>query len=97
MPSSGGYSSITGTSGSGITDSPVALNTATRSHTGAYVLAAAAGVVILGAIATMALYMKGKISLGKFEQLLGGNAEEDVFGNSGEFYDPKDFKDGQDL
>lgn len=99
MPSSGssnaGYTSITGTTGSGITDSPV--NTATRTHTGAYVLAAAAGVVILGAIAVMALYMKGKISLGKFEQLLGGNTEEDVFGNSGEFYDPKDFKDGQDL
>lgn len=81
------YNSLTGTEGSGI----VATNntsTPVRTHTGAYVLAAAAGAVIIGAVAVMALYMKGKISLGKFEQILGGSEGAE---NSGEFYDPSEF------
>ena len=84
------YTSLTGSSGSGIT------NTSTnqgRSYTGAYILAAAAAAVIIGAIAVMALYMRGKISLGKFEQILGGEQSSDNNGDGDEFYNPDDFKD----
>ena len=62
------YTSLTGSSGSGITNTSANQG---RSYTGAYILAAAAAAVIIGAIAVMALYMRGKISLGKFEQILG--------------------------
>ena len=91
------YSSLTGTQGSGITNTS---NTTTgsvagASYTGAYILAAAAGLVIIAAVIIMALYMKGKISLGKFEQVLGGSEAKDgdVFGEDSEFYNPDDFKD----
>ena len=79
------YTSLTGTEGSGIT---AITNTgiSTRSYMGAYILAAAALLVILGAIAVMALYMKGKISLGKFEESPDNNGDGD------EFYNPDDFK-----
>lgn len=98
-PSSGGYSSITGSSGSGISDS-AAVNIAEKTQTsffgdktGAYILAAAAGLVIIGAVAVMALYMKGKISLGKFENIVdgSGSSDSDIF-EGDEFYNPDDFK-----
>ena len=81
------YTSLTGTTGSGI------INTSTttgRSYTGAYILAAAAAAVIIGAILVMALYMKGKISLGKFERVLGDDQNNN--GDGDEFYNPDDFK-----
>ena len=80
------YTSLTGTSGSGITG--LTTNVSSRSYMGAYILAAAALLVILGAIAVMALYMKGKISLGKFEQA----PDENNSGDGDEFYNPDDFK-----
>lgn len=87
------YTSLTGTSGSGITNTVAGANTERRnSYMGAYILAAAAGLVIIGAIAVMALYMKGKISLGKFEDVItadGKNSSKD----GDEFYNPDDFKD----
>lgn len=98
-PSVGGYSSITGASGSGINDAAVT-NTAeinslssAGEKTGAYILAAAAGAVIIGAVAVMALYMKGKISLGKFENIMGNSeqTDSDIF-DGNEFYNPDDFK-----
>ncbi|MDO5446009.1 MAG: hypothetical protein Q4F31_10370 [Eubacteriales bacterium] len=98
-PSVGGYSSITGATGSGINDADVS-NTADIKNlssagekTGAYILAAAAGAVIIGAVAVMALYMKGKISLGKFENIMGNSeqAGSDIF-DGNEFYNPDDFK-----
>lgn len=79
------YTSLTGTNGSGITG--ITTSISSRSYMGAYILAAAALLVILGAIAVMALYMKGKISLGKFEQ-----ASDDANGDGDEFYNPDDFK-----
>lgn len=101
-PAGVGYSSLTGTTGSGIND--VAVTNAasvngterasgTSAGTGAYILAAAAGAVIIGAIAIMALYMKGKISLGKFENIMNGSetTESDMF-EGNEFYNPDDFK-----
>lgn len=95
-PSSGGYTSITGTEGSGIDDAKITntvnTSTATSANTGAYILAAAAGAVIIGAIAVMALYMKGKISLGKFENIIGAEDAESADGS--EFYNPDDFKSG---
>ena len=97
MPSSEGYNSLTGTEGSGISNVAVSEKPAAKSHTGAYVLAAGAGAVILGAVAIMALYMKGKISLGKFEQLIGGSEGSDAFDNSGDFYNPDDFHDGGEI
>lgn len=66
--------------------------TRSGNHTGAYVLAGLAGLVIVGAVTTMALYMKGKISLGKFEQFLGGKDSEG-FDSSDDFYNPDDFRD----
>ena len=89
-----GYNSITGSDGSGIDDAKVTntagMSTEEKSHTGAYVLAAAAGAVIIGAVAVMGLYMKGKISLGKFENIIGG--EEEANPDGSEFYNPDDFK-----
>ena len=73
--------------------------TARNSHVGAYILAALAGIVIVGSVLVMALYMKGKISLGKFEKFLGsfGNdSDAEMFDNDGEFYNPDDFKDVKD-
>ena len=84
------YTSLTGSSGSGITNTSANQG---RSYTGAYILAAAAAAVIIGAIAVMALYMRGKISLGKFEQILGGEQSSDNNGDGDEFYNPDDFKD----
>ena len=81
------YTSLTGSNGSGITNTVAGVGT--RSYTGAYILAAAAALVIIGAILVMALYMKGKISLGKFEDVLSDNN-----GDGDEFYNPDDFKDG---
>ena len=78
------YTSLTGSNGSGITNTVAGVSA--RSYMGAYILAAAALLVILGAIAVMALYMKGKISLGKFEQV------PDNDGDGDEFYNPDDFK-----
>ena len=66
----------------------VGVGVGTRSYTGAYILAAAAALVIIGAILVMALYMRGKISLGKFEDVLNDNN-----GDGDEFYNPDDFKD----
>ena len=95
-----GYTSLTGTSGSGIDDTEVTNTVAaattkksTGVSSGAYILAAAAGAVIIGAIAVMALYMKGKISLGKFENVMGESEKsgKDIF-DGNEFYDPDDFK-----
>ena len=80
------YTSLTGSNGSGITNTVAGVGT--RSYTGAYILAAAAALVIIGAILVMALYMKGKISLGKFEDVLNDNN-----GDGDEFYNPDDFKD----
>ena len=85
------YTSLTGSSGSGITNT--SSTNQGRSYTGAYILAAAAAAVIIGAIAVMALYMRGKISLGKFEQILGGEQSSDNNGDGDEFYNPDDFKD----
>ena len=83
------YASLTGTQGSGIVNTSA--GTGARSYTGAYILAAAAAAVIIGAIAVMALYMRGKISLGKFEQVLGGEQSSNN-GDGDEFYNPDDFK-----
>ena len=80
------YTSLTGTNGSGITNTVAGVGT--KSYTGAYILAAAAALVIIGAILVMALYMRGKISLGKFEDVLNDNN-----GDGDEFYNPDDFKD----
>ena len=80
------YTSLTGSNGSGITNTVAGVGT--KSYTGAYILAAAAALVIIGAILVMALYMKGKISLGKFEDVLNDNN-----GDGDEFYNPDDFKD----
>ena len=80
------YTSLTGSNGSGITNTVAGVGT--RSYTGAYILAAAAALVIIGAILVMALYMRGKISLGKFEDVLNDNN-----GDGDEFYNPDDFKD----
>ena len=68
-------------------------NTRGKTHVGAYILAALAGIVIIGAVLVMALYMRGKISLGKFEKFLGnvGNGDENMFDDDN-YYDPKDFK-----
>ena len=65
--------------------------TASNSHVGAYILAVLAGIVIIGSVAVMILYMKGKISLGGLEKLLGGTPNQNDA--SGEFYNPDDFKD----
>lgn len=92
-----GYTSLTGTEGSGIntgvTTGTVA-GSSLNGYMGAYILAAAAGFVIIAAIVIMALYMKGKISLGKIEQVLGGAeaTDSDMFGEDNEFYNPDDFK-----
>ena len=74
-------------------------NSRGTSHVGAYILAAVAGIVIIGAVLVMALYMRGKISLGKFEKFLGniGNSQDDMFEDesgdeSGDFYNPDDYK-----
>ena len=83
------YTSLTGQTGSGIINTST--GTGARSYTGAYILAAAAAAVIIGAIAVMALYMRGKISLGKFEQVLGGEQNNST-GDGDEFYNPDDFK-----
>ena len=85
----GAYSSLTGTQGSGIDG----LNSGvpSKAYMGAYILAALAGLVIIAAVIIMALYMKGKISLGKFEQVIGGE-DPDVPKDGDEFYDPNDFK-----
>lgn len=95
-PSNGEYTSITGTAGSGINDAAatnaLATKTVNKANTGAYILAAAAGAVIIGAVAVMALYMKGKISLGKFENVMNSeSASMDGFEDD-EFYNPDDFK-----
>lgn len=89
----GEYTSLTGTNGSGITNTVAGVNTEHRnSYLGAYILAAAAGLVIIGAITVMALYMKGKISLGKFEDVI--SADGKTFSKDGdEFYNPDDFKE----
>ena len=84
------YTSLTGQQGSGIISNTVSGMTG-RSYTGAYILAAAAAAVIIGAILVMALYMKGKISLGKFEQVLGDSPSSNN-GDGDEFYNPDDFK-----
>ena len=91
------------TTSAGITTTAAATSSsagsARNSHVGAYILAAFAGLVILGSVVVMALYMKGKISLGKFEKFLGSfdkGAEDDMFDNDGEFYNPDDFKDTKD-
>ena len=65
--------------------------TGKNNHIGAYILAVIAGAVIIGSVLVMALYMKGKISLGKLEQLLGGDNGE-MFDDNGEYYNPDDFK-----
>ena len=67
---------------------------AKNTHVGAYILAGLAGLVIIACVLLMALYMKGKVSLGKFEKFLGsfGNEESDA-GKDAEFYNPDDFKD----
>ena len=80
------YTSLTGSNGSGINNTVAGVGA--KSYTGAYILAAAAALVIIGAILVMALYMKGKISLGKFEDVLNDNN-----GDGDEFYNPDDFKD----
>lgn len=68
-------------------------NTSTKSSSiGAYILAAVAGLVIVGSVLVMALYMKGKISLGKFEKFLGSSDGDDMF-DDGEYYDPDDYDD----
>lgn len=67
-------------------------NTSTKSnHVGAYILAAVAGLVIIGSVLVMALYMKGKISLGKFEKFLGGSDGEAF--DDDNYYDPDDYDD----
>ena len=83
------YTSLTGQQGSGIVNTSSGVTA--RSYTGAYILAAAAAAVIIGAILVMALYMKGKISLGKFEEVLG-DAPSNNGGDGDEFYNPDDFK-----
>ena len=67
--------------------------TAKNSHIGAYILAAVAGLVIVGSILVMVLYMRGKLSLGKFEQFLGGDQQSQSNDTEDEFYNPDDFKD----
>ena len=66
-------------------------NTRGKTHAGAYILAALAGLVIIGSVLLMALYMRGKVSLGKFEKFLGnvGGSDSDMF-NDENYYDPKD-------
>lgn len=69
-------------------------NSRGSSHVGAYILAAIAGIVIIGSVLIMALYMRGKISLGKFEKFLGniGGNDGDMFNDeSGDYYNPDDF------
>ena len=83
------YTSLTGQQGSGIVNTSSGIGA--RSYTGAYILAAAAAAVIIGAILVMALYMKGKISLGKFEEVLGDSPKNNN-GDGDEFYNPDDFK-----
>ena len=83
------YTSLTGQQGSGILNTSSGIGA--RSYTGAYILAAAAAAVIIGAILVMALYMKGKISLGKFEEVLGDSPKNNN-GDGDEFYNPDDFK-----
>ena len=85
----GSYSSLTGSLGSGIDG--INANNPSKAYMGAYILAALAGLVIIAAVIIMALYMKGKISLGKFEQVIGGEDPE-VPKDGDEFYDPNDFK-----
>lgn len=66
---------------------------AKNSHIGAYILAAVAGLVIVGSILVMVLYMRGKLSLGKFEKFLGGDQQSQPDDTEDEFYNPDDFKD----
>ena len=81
------YTSLIDQQGSGITGTIAGVSS--RNYMGAYIMAAAALLVILGAIAVMALYMRGKISLGKFEQAM---EEDNNNGDGDEFYNPDDFK-----
>lgn len=73
-------------------------NTRGSSHVGAYILATVAGLVIIGSILIMVLYMKGKISLGKFEKFLGNSQtkDPDMF-DENEFYNPDNFNDTMDV
>ena len=68
-------------------------NSRGKSHAGAYILAAVAGLVIVGSVLVMALYMKGKISLGKFEKMLGGNHDDSDMFDDGDYYNPDDYDD----
>lgn len=70
--------------------------TAKNSHIGAYILAAVAGLVIIASVTVMALYMKGKISLGSVENYLN-NDNGKVDNSEDEFYNPDDFKDDHKL
>ena len=92
IPSASGYNQDVTTTAAGA-GSGSAGTSRSSSHIGAYILAVIAGAVIIGSVLVMALYMKGKISLGKLEQLLGGNQSDDMFDNSGDYYNPDDFKD----
>ena len=83
------YTSLTGQTGSGIINPST--GTGARSYTGAYGYPVVEAAKMIGAIAVMALYMRGKISLGKFEQVLGGEQNNST-GDGDEFYNPDDFK-----
>ena len=70
----------------GITENS-SVNDVSRSYLGLYILSATALLVILGAAAILTLYMKGKISLGIFEQVMNRDAEDED-----DFFNPDDFK-----
>lgn len=93
MPSSG--LEVSNGTNEGTNSSVQSLETKKNNHIGAYILAVLAGAVIIGSVLVMALYMKGKINLGKFEQFLGGSDQNinqnNQFRDNGEFYNPDDF------
>ena len=78
--------------GSYVQTSTTVENSRGKSHIGAYILAAVAGLVIVGSVLIMALYMKGKISLGKFEKFLGGTSNNNNYDGE-DFYNPDDYDD----